>query len=157
MDDPIHQIENMSVDFKPVQEELIGARTEQERLRKLQNMRVSIMKQEEIDKEKRMKSKKPKEDYYSTKLKRFLTSSFLVNMAIEPFFLYELTYDYIVSYLDMSENNLAFYPKTSLMIAFCFFKVIGLIIGHHIWPYIKEEVMDFLNSRRIWLRRLLQV
>lgn len=106
---------------------------DQNKIKKLEMLRQNILEQEKKDKVKREakkdKEKKSKVDFYSQKLYRFLVSSFLMNLALEPFYLYSLTYDYIISYFDNGEKQLSIYSYNVFHLFFYGFKILGIIFG----------------------------
>lgn len=158
-DDPISMIKNLKIEIKPVKEEIIEPnQNDFGKIKKLEMLRQNILEQEKKDKVKKEakedKEMKSKVDFYSQKLYRFLLSSFLMNLVLEPFYLYCLTYDYIISYFDSGESILHDYSNTWFHIFFFGFKIIGLIVGGR---YLLKPAMEnvSLNFFIVFLRKML--
>ena len=148
MNDPIGAINDVSIDIKPSKVEVVKVSSEEEgfdfsnfkKIQKLEMLRQNILEQEKRAKELKEASKgKKKEDYYAKKLYRFLISSFIMNFILEPFFLYSMTYDYILSYFYQGQTKLEAHYNNWFYLAFYFFKVIGIMFGA---KYIQKEVTE---------------
>lgn len=114
------------------------------KIKKLEQLRQTIKEQEIknkiVQKTKKQEKGPQKLDYYSAKLYRFLTSSFIINLALEPYYLFVFIFDHIYSYINSGQTTISFIPTNTLQLFFYIGKSIGLFMSRGIVKSVQYNV-----------------